>query len=209
MRKSGNNYGLRLTLNVNAAEYIGMLAQSSGVRIMVHNENQQPDIDQALFVAPGEVRSPCLCDCVTANDDRHQAQGLPAPARAVHVAVHEHAARRVPDVHRGRREHGLLAAVVPPGVPRPHHVQHVRLRAAVVARQALRHVQPHRRRVHAARVRQVRLEPERVPMRPAVSGHRVHVHVSTNCQSLLTFQCHTPPVAIGRLSAVEDCQLPV
>ena len=53
-RKYGSNYGLRLTLNVNTDEYMGLLAQSTGIRLIVHNEDDQPDVDQSLFAGAGE-----------------------------------------------------------------------------------------------------------------------------------------------------------
>jgi hypothetical protein len=55
-RKSGVWYGLRLTLNVHADDYIGMVAQSVGARIVVHNIDQFPlPESNGVYAAPGEV----------------------------------------------------------------------------------------------------------------------------------------------------------
>ncbi len=49
-------YGLRLTLNVHADDYVGMVAQSVGARIVVHNIDQFPVPEaNGVYAAPGEV----------------------------------------------------------------------------------------------------------------------------------------------------------
>jgi len=56
-RQYGSWYGLQLTMNVHADKYIGMLAQSAGARIVVHNIDQLPTPEaNAVFARPGEVR---------------------------------------------------------------------------------------------------------------------------------------------------------
>ena len=53
-RKFGSYYGLRLTLFIDVDDYTGLLAQSVGARVMVHNMDESPQFDQALYAAPGE-----------------------------------------------------------------------------------------------------------------------------------------------------------
>jgi hypothetical protein len=55
-RQFGRWYGLRLTLNVHADDYVGMLAQSVGASIVVHNVDVRPTPETSpVFVAPGEA----------------------------------------------------------------------------------------------------------------------------------------------------------
>lgn len=81
-RKSGAWYGLRLTLNVHADDYIGMVAQSVGARIVVHNIDQFPQPESnGVYAAPGEVSHTYAeqkgCKCVfAANEYRHSSHGL-------------------------------------------------------------------------------------------------------------------------------------
>ncbi len=57
-RQYGSWYGLQLTLNVHGDDYVGMLAQSVGARIVVHNIDVQPTPDASpVFAAPGEART--------------------------------------------------------------------------------------------------------------------------------------------------------
>ena len=54
-RKFGSYYGLRLTLFIDVDDYTGLLAQSVGARVMVHNMDESPQFDQSLYAAPGKL----------------------------------------------------------------------------------------------------------------------------------------------------------
>ena len=54
--KVGHEFGLKLTLFLDYAEYIGLFAPNSGARLLVHDPRVQPDIQTASFsVAAGET----------------------------------------------------------------------------------------------------------------------------------------------------------
>ena len=46
--------GLQLTLNVEASDYIADLADSAGIRLLIHNPSVMPFVeDEGLTIAPG------------------------------------------------------------------------------------------------------------------------------------------------------------
>ena len=54
--KTGHEFGLKLTLFLDYAEYIGLFAPNAGARVLVHDPRVQPDIQAASFsVAAGET----------------------------------------------------------------------------------------------------------------------------------------------------------
>ncbi len=55
-RRAGVQYGLRLTLNINASEYIGLLAPAYGIRVSIHSPDDAPVPEELGFYAsPGIV----------------------------------------------------------------------------------------------------------------------------------------------------------
>ena len=57
-RKSGSRFGLRVTFNIHAAEYVGLLASEYGVRVSIHPPDVQPEPEDDGFVAePGKLTS--------------------------------------------------------------------------------------------------------------------------------------------------------
>lgn len=56
--KPGPQYGLTLVLNVEQDDYIGDLAESAGVRIVVHSQDKMPfPEDEGVSVSPGQLTS--------------------------------------------------------------------------------------------------------------------------------------------------------
>ncbi len=120
-RKSGLWYGLRLTLNVHADDYVGMATQSVGARIVVHNLDQFPLPEaNGVYAAPGEVTFLRCTGCVfAANKYWHSSYGLCPYGRTLYNTMLRHNARNVHSLRHTRRgnvpggakyEHTFVAA---------------------------------------------------------------------------------------------------
>ena len=54
--KTGNKYGLKLTLFLDTEEYIGLLAPNAAARVLVHDSRIKPNmLSESSVVAPGET----------------------------------------------------------------------------------------------------------------------------------------------------------
>ncbi|ESO09384.1 hypothetical protein HELRODRAFT_168365 [Helobdella robusta] len=55
-RKTGPSYGLSITFNVEQNDYVGEVAQSAGLRVVVHDPKRMPfPEDESIFVSPWTV----------------------------------------------------------------------------------------------------------------------------------------------------------
>ena len=55
--RTGGDYGLKLTLFVDSDDYLGLLGQNTGVKVVIHSARIEPDLIADSFIASVGKRS--------------------------------------------------------------------------------------------------------------------------------------------------------